>query len=126
MRVRSFLTLAFLVLACGLAGPVEAQSAKWRAVAILDGGDSKNCGGTQYTKFEVEMVDGLLKTRTPSGSANVIRLQAPLNADGSGKVIGLNDRNRPLTFTFEPGSGARLVKVMPPYSTCIWTWQPVS
>ena len=43
-----------------VAGPTEAQTVKWRAVSILEGGDSKNCGGTTYTKFEVEVTDGLV------------------------------------------------------------------
>jgi|SRR6516164_6700265 hypothetical protein len=109
-----------------VAGPTEAQTVKWRAVSILEGGDSKNCGGTTYTKFEVEVTDGLVKTRMPPGGPNTFRLQAPLKSDGSGKVIGLNDKNQPVTFNFDPGTGPRLVYISPPFSPCVWTWQPIS
>ena len=109
MRTRWRLGPTLLALFPTVAGSVEAQSTKWWAVAILDGGDSKNCGATKYAKFEVEMTDGLLKTRTPSGTPYTFRLQAPLNPDGSGRVIGLSEKNRPLTFTFDPGAGPRLV-----------------
>jgi hypothetical protein len=126
MRTRWLLAPVVVASLLAFAGPIAAQSAKWWAVAVLEGGDSKVCGGTDYTKFEVEMNGGLLKTRLASGSPNTFRLQAPLKPDGSGKVIGLNDKNRPSTFNFDAGAGPRVVRVMPPYSPCVWIWRPIS
>src|SRR5215472_4735391 len=99
---------AFAAALLAWAGAIEAQSVKWRAVSILEGGDSKNCGATKYDKFDVEVSDGLVKTRI-NGSAYTYRLQSPLKSDGSGKVIGLNEKNKPVTFDFEPGTGPRFV-----------------
>ncbi len=126
MRTQWLLGPTAVVALLAFAGPIEAQSAKWRAVSILEGGDSKNCGATKYTKFDVEMNDSLLMAKAASGTAITFRLQSALNPDGSGKVVGLNDKNRPSTFEFAAGTGPRQVKMTPPYSTCVWTWQPLT
>jgi hypothetical protein len=129
MREKSMRTLwlsasAIVAALLASAGPIQAQPVKWRAVSILEGGDSKNCGATLYTKYDVEVSDKLLTTRI-NGSAYVYRLQAALKPDGSGKVIGLSEKNQPVTFDFEPGTGPRPIRFMPPYSVCVWTLRPV-
>ena len=126
MQACWLLASAFLAALLASAGPIEAQSVKWRAVAVLEGGDSKNCGATRYDKFDVEINDGILTTRIANGTPYICRLQAPLNPDGSGKVIALNMANRPATFVFDTGTGARPIRVTPPFSVCVWTWRPVS
>jgi hypothetical protein len=72
------------------------------------------------------MNDGILKTRLASGSLNTFRIQAPLKPDGSGKVIGLDDKNRPSTVNLDAGAGPRAARVTPPYSPCVWMWRPIS
>jgi hypothetical protein len=61
----------------------------------------------------------------PSGSPYSWKLLGALNPDGSGSVHAMNDKNWEVVFDLAAGTGAREIKFHPPYSFCVWTWNPV-
>jgi hypothetical protein len=49
-----------------------------------------------------------------------------LQPDGSGKVVGKDDKNREFYLTFDPGSGARPFNVTYRYNACRRVYTPKS
>ena len=107
----------FLTTLIGLAGASHisgAADATWAAVGMLENGTSPYCAGGQFPGPEwTAQADGqvdikgntLTYTSGPNRSFTV-DLKA-LQPDGSGKVVGKDDKNREFYLTFDPGSGAR-------------------
>jgi hypothetical protein len=102
---------------------------KWRAYWKLVGTDDKNCGAQFSIKETLEFVEGpMLVMRIIPATTGVrrdLRLIDALNADGSGKVRALTDRNRVATLEFAAGNGPRVIRYTAPYSICSYTWTPI-
>ena len=110
----------FLTTLVGLASASHISSAAdatWAAVGALEDGESRLCGGgsiplPEWTgpAYGQVVIKGNTLTftstsRIPNHSFTV-DLKA-LQPDGSGKVVGKDDKNREFYLTFDPGSGAR-------------------
>ncbi len=115
--MRQGLLLATLIGLAGASHVSGAADATWAAVSKLEDGISPYCAGGQFPGPEwTAQVDGQvdIKGKTlifTSASPAAIRsftldLMA-LQADGSGNIVGKDDRNREFYLTFDPGSGAR-------------------
>ena len=109
----------FLTTLIGLAGASHISSAAdatWIAVSTLENGTSPYCAGGQFTGQQVSLgqndwqvdIKGntLTFTSRTSNRSFTLDLKA-LQPDGSGKVVGKDDKNREFYVTFDPGSGAR-------------------
>ena len=110
----------FLTTLIGLAGASHISSAAdatWAAVGALENGMSRLCGGgsiplpewTTPADGQVDIKGNTLTFKSTSPFPNnsfTVDLKA-LQPDGSGKVVGKDDKNREFYLTFEPGSGAR-------------------
>ena len=114
MRLGPFLTTLI-----GLAGASHISSAAdatWVAVSTLDNGISPYCAGGQFTaqqvslgqnEWQVDIKGNTLTFTSRTGyRSSTLDLKA-LQPDGSGKVVGKDDKNREFYLTFDPGSGAR-------------------
>lgn len=112
------------MLALAWIGPADAGVMKWRVVNVLEGGSSPVCPDVRAYRHRVELDGDVLRTRATSGAPREYKLTQPLNADGSGKVIALNDKNRPVTLDFEAGSGPRTIRYSPAWSPCVYSWIP--
>jgi hypothetical protein len=116
--------LPVVALALAWVGPAGAEVTKWRVMNILEGGSSSVCPDVKAYKHRVEFDGGVVRTRASSGAPREFKLTQPLNADGSGRVTALNDKNRPVTLEFEAGSGPRTIRYSPAYSPCVYSWIP--
>jgi hypothetical protein len=116
--------LPMAVVALAWIGPAGAETTKWRVVNVLEGGSSPVCPDVRAYKHRVEFDGDVLRTRATSGAPREYKLTQPLNADGSGRVTALNDKNRPVTLEFEPGSGPRTIRYSPAWSPCVYSWIP--
>ena len=109
----------FLATLIGLAGASHISSAAdatWVAVSTLENGTSPYCAAGQFTGQQVSLgqadwqvdIKGntLTYTRRATNRSFTLDLKA-LRPDGSGKVVGKDDKNREFYLTFDPGSGAR-------------------
>ena len=108
----------FLTTLIGLAGASHISSAAdatWVAVSTLENGISPYCAGGQFPGPEwTGQADGqvdikgntLTYTNRATNRSYTLDLKA-LQPDGSGKVVGKDDKNREFYLTFDPGSGAR-------------------
>ena len=109
----------FLTTLIGLAGASHISSAAdatWVAVSTLENGISPYCAGGQFTgqaeglgqtDWQVDMKGNTLTfTSRASNRSYTLDLKA-LQPDGSGKIVGKDDKNREFYVTFDPGSGAR-------------------
>ena len=110
----------FLTTLVGLAGASyisSAADATWVAVGKLENGASPYCAGGQFPGPEwtaqaagqVDIKGNTLTYTSASQAPNrsfTLDLKA-LQPDGSGKVVGKDDKNREFYLTFDPGSGAR-------------------
>lgn len=98
-----------LIVVCGMLSFSQmsfAADASWTAVSTLEKGTSQNCGGGQ-TEWRVDITATTLKyVSTATNNSFTVDLK-PLQPDGSGKVIGKDDKNREFYIVFEPGSGPR-------------------
>jgi hypothetical protein len=130
----------FLTTLIGLAGASHISSAadaSWVAVGTLENGISPYCaGGTVSTGPEwttpayrqVDIKGNTLTFKSASPFPNnsfTVDLKA-LQPDGSGKVVGKDDKNREFYLTFDPGSGARPFDVTYRYNACRRAYTPTA
>ena len=129
----------FLTTLIGLAGASHisgAADATWGAVSSLENGMSPYCAGGQFPDPEwIAQDDGQvdIKGNTLTYSSTS---QAPnrsfahdlkaLQPDGSGKVVGKDDKNRKFYLTFDPGSGARPFQMTSSINACRRVFTPKS
>ena len=126
----------FLFTLIGLAGASHisgAADATWVAVSTLANGTSPYCGGGQFTGQQVTLgqsdwlVDIKGNTLTFTSRAgyrsSTLDLKA-LQPDGSGKVVGKDDKNREFYLTFAPGSGPRPFLVTNSITPCRTVFTP--
>jgi hypothetical protein len=129
----------FLTTLIGLAGASHIASAAdvtWVAVSSLENGISPYCAGGQFPGPEwTAQADGQVDikgdtlthtstSRAPNRSFT-LDLKA-LQPDGSGKVVGKDDKNREFYLTFDPGSGARPFHVTNSINACRLVFTPKS
>ena len=127
----------FLTTLIGLAGASHMSSAAdatWVAVSQLENGTSPYCAGGQFSRqaevlgqneWQVDIKGNTLtftSTNVPNRSFT-LNLKA-LQPDGSGKVVGKDDKNREFYLTFDPGSGARPFLVTSSINVCRTVFTP--
>ena len=125
----------FLTTLIGLAGASHISSAAdatWAAVSTLENGTSPYCAGGQFagasaqgpTDWQVDIKGNTLTfTSRTSNRSFTLDLKA-LQPDGSGKVVGKDDKNREFYLTFDPGSGARPFHVTNSIDICRYVFTP--
>ena len=126
----------FLATLVGLAGASHMSSgadATWDAVSTLENGTSPYCAGGQFARQAEGLGQGdwqvdtkgntLTFTSRASKRSFTLDLKA-LQPDGSGKVVGKDDKNREFYLTFEPGSGARPFHVTNSINACRRVYAP--
>ena len=125
----------FLTTLIGLAGASHISSAAdatWVAVSTLENGISPYCAGGQFPGPEwTGQADGqvdikgntLTFTSRATNRSYTLDLKA-LQPDGSGKVVGKDDKNREFYLTFDPGSGARPFHVTNSITPCRTVFTP--
>jgi hypothetical protein len=126
----------FLTTLIGLAGASHISSAAdatWAAVSSLENGTSPYCAGGQFTRqaeglgqgdWQVDIKGNTLTfTSRASKRSFTLDLKA-LQRDGSGKVVGKDDKNREFYVTFDPGSGARPFLVTSSINACRTVFTP--
>ena len=127
----------FLATLIGLAGASHISSAAdatWAAVGALKNGTSPYCAGGQFPGPEwtgqadgqVDIKGNTLTYTSTSRAPNrsfTVDLKA-LQPDGSGKVVGKDDKNREFYVTFDPGSGARPFHVTYSINACRRVYTP--
>ena len=127
----------FLTTLIGLAGASHVSSAAdatWAAVGALEDGESRLCGGgsiplpewTTPAYGRVDIKGNTLTFESTSPFPNnsfTVDLKA-LQPDGSGKVVGKDDKNREFYLTFDPGSGARPFYMTDSISPCRYVFTP--
>lgn len=128
----------FLTTLIGLAGASHISSAAdatWVAVSTLENGISPYCAGGQFTGQQVSLgqndwqvdIKGNTLTFTSRASKRSFTLDLKaLQPDGSGKVVGKDDKNREFYVTFDPGSGARPFLVTSSINACRSVFTPKS
>jgi hypothetical protein len=127
----------FLTTLIGLAGASQiscAEDASWVAASTLENGISPYCAGGQFPGPEwtgqgdgqVDIKGNTLTYTSTSRAPNrsfILDLKA-LQPDGSGKVVGKDDKNRDFYVTFDPGSGARPFVVTSSINACRRVYTP--
>ena len=128
----------FLTTLIGLAGASHISSAAeatWVAVGALEDGESRLCGGGSiplpewtnpaYGRVDIKGNTLTFTRQTTTRSSFTVDLKA-LQPDGSGKVVGKDDKNREFYLTFDPGSGARPFHVTYRYNACRRVYTPTT
>ena len=134
MRLGLFLT-TFIGLA-GASHISSAADATWAAVGALENGVSTSCGGgsiplPEWTGPAYGQVDIKGNTLTFMSTSRIpnhsftVDLKA-LQPDGSGKVVGKDDKNKEFYLTFDPGSGARPFLLTNSITPCRYVFTPKS
>ena len=127
----------FLTTLIGLAGASHISSAAdatWVAASTLENGTSPYCAGGQFTGQQVSLgptdwqvdIKGNTLTFTSQTTTKVsetVDLKA-LQPDGSGKVVGKDEKDREFYVTFDPGSGARPFLVTNSITPCRTVFTP--
>jgi hypothetical protein len=116
-----FLAMVF----CGtsVASVCGAADAKWIAVSALETGTSQNCGNGQ-SDWQVDIQGAQLKYSLIGINRSYTLDLKALQADGSGKVTGKDDKNREFYLRFEPGSGPRVFHVTNANNACAYAMRP--
>ena len=126
----------FLTTLIGLAGASHicgAADASWVAASTLANGISPYCAGGQFAgqpeyagqgDWQVDIKRNTLTyARRATNRSFSLDLKA-LQPDGSGKVVGKDDKNREFYLTFDPGSGARPFHVTNSITPCRTVFTP--
>ena len=127
----------FLTTLIGLAGASHISSAAdatWAAVGALENGVSTSCGGgsiplpewTSPAYGQVDIKGNTLTFKSTSPIPNdsfTVGLEA-LQPDGSGRIVGRDNKKREFYVTFDPGSGARPFQVTNSISPCRTVFTP--
>ena len=131
MRLALFLTTSI-----GLAGASHISSATdatWVAVSTLENGISPYCAGGQFAglpeyarqgDWQVDMKGNTLTYTSRSTRRSYTLDLKALQPDGSGKVVGRDEKNREFYLTFDPGSGARPFHVTNSITPCRSVFTP--
>jgi hypothetical protein len=126
----------FLTTLIGLAGASHISSAadaSWVAASTLENGTSPYCAGGQFTGqqaslgqngWQVDIKGNTLTFTSRAGYRSFTLDLKALQPDGSGKVVGKDDKNREFYLTFDPGSGARPFNVTYRYNACRRVYTP--
>jgi len=126
----------FLTTLIGLAAASHISSAAdatWVAVSTLENGTSPYCAGGQFTGQQVSLgqadwqvdIKGNTLTYTSRATNRSFTLDLKaLQPDGSGKVVGKDDKNKEFYLTFDPGSGARQFHVTSSITPCRTVFTP--
>ena len=130
--MRLGLFLAILIGFAGASHISSAADATWAAVGALENGMSTSCGGgsiplPEWTSPAYGQVDikGNTLTFTSRSTKRSFTLDLKaLQPDGSGKVVGKDDKNREFYLTFDPGSGARPFLVTNSITPCRTVFTP--
>ena len=123
----------FLTTLIGLAGASHLSSAAdatWIAVSTLENpACATQFGGPpRPTDWQVDIKGNTLTFESTSPFPNnsfTVDLKA-LQPDGSGKVVGKDDKNREFYVTFDPGSGARPFHLTYRYNACRRAYAPTA
>jgi len=132
MRLGLFLT-TFIGLA-GASHISSAADATWAAVGALESSASLYCaGGTipmpewaWQTDGQVDIKGNTLTYTSASRAPNssfTVDLKA-LQPDGSGTIVGKDNKNRKFYVTFDPGSRARPFNMTYSYNACRRVYTP--
>lgn len=120
----------FLTTLIGLAGASHIASAAdttWIAVATLENPacDTSFGGPPGPTDWQVDIKGNTLSfaRQTTTRSSFTVDLKA-LQPDGSGRVVGKDDKNREFYVTFDAGSGARPFQVTNSINPCATVFKP--
>ena len=120
----------FLTTLIGLAGASRISSAAdatWTAVATLENPacDTSFGGPPGPTDWQVDIKgNSLTFTRQTTTKASFTVDLKALQPDGSGRVVGKDDKNRAFYVTFDPGSGARPFQVTNSITPCRTIFTP--
>ena len=122
----------FLTTLIGLAGAshvASAADATWIAVSTLENpACATQFGGPpRPTDWQVDIKGNTLTfmSQTTTKSSFTVDLKA-LQPDGSGKVVGKDDKNREFHVTFDPGSGARTFHMTYRLKACRRVYTPTT
>ena len=125
--MRSGLFLTTLIGLAGASHISNAADASWIAVATLENPacDTSFGGPGGPTDWQVDMKGNTLTfmRQTTTKSSFTVDLTA-LQPDGSGRVVGKDDKNRAFYVTFDPGSGARPFQVTNSLTPCRTVFTP--
>jgi hypothetical protein len=120
----------FLTTLIGLASASHISSAAdttWIAVATLENPacDTSFGGPPGPTDWQVDIKGNTLTftRQTTTRSSFTVDLKA-LQPDGSGRVVGKDDKKREFYVTFDPGSGARPFQVTNSLTPCRTIFTP--
>jgi hypothetical protein len=120
----------FLTTLIGLAGASHISSAAdatWAAVSTLENPacDTSFGGPPGRIDWQVDIKGNTLTfaSRSRTKPSYTVDLKA-LQPDGSGRVVGKDDKNREFYLTFDPGSGARPFQVTNSISPCRTVFTP--
>jgi hypothetical protein len=120
----------FLTTLIGLAGAshiASAADATWIAVSTLENlaCDTSIGGPPGPTDWQVDIKGNTLTftSQTTTKRSFTVDLKA-LQPDGSGKVVGKDDKNREFYVTFDAGSGARPFQVTNSITPCVTVFTP--
>ena len=110
----------------------SAADAKWIAVSTRENGISSYCAGGQFTgpfghgqdDWQVDIKGNTLTFTSRSTKRSFTLDLKALQPDGSGKVVGKDDKNREFYLTFDPGSGARPFHVTNSIDICRYVFTP--
>jgi hypothetical protein len=129
----------FLTTLIGLAGASHISSAadaSWVAASALEEGTSPYCAGGQFPGPEwTARGDGQVDIKgntltytgtSPAPSRSFTLDLKALQPDGSGRIVGRDDKNRAFYVTFDPGSGARPFQVTSSINACKRVYTPKS
>ena len=124
----------FLTTLIGLAGASQISSAadaSWVAVSGLENGMSPYCAGGQFNappfgqgNWQVDTRGNTLTFASRALNRSYTLDLKTLQPDGSGKVVGKDDKNRDFYVTFDPGSGARPFEVTNSITSCRTVFTP--
>ena len=120
----------FLATLIGLASASHISSAAdatWVAVSTLENpACATQFGGPpRPTDWQVDIKGNTLTfmSQATTKSSYTVDLKA-LQPDGSGRVVGRDDKNREFYVTFDPGSGARPFEVTDSITACTTVFTP--
>ncbi|MFO1157250.1 MAG: hypothetical protein U1E60_00270 [Reyranellaceae bacterium] len=127
------LFMATLIGLVGVARIAGAADASWVAISTLESGTTPYCAGGQFTgqqvsqgqsDWQVDIKGNTLTFTSRNGYASFTVDLKALRPDGSGKVVGKDDKNKEFYVTFEPGSGARRFQVTSSITPCRTVFVP--
>ena len=133
--MRLGLLLTTLIGLAGASHISSAADATWAAVSTLENGTSPYCAGGQFTgqqvslgqaDWQVDIKGNTLTFTSRTGYRSFTVDLKTLQPDGSGKVVGKDDKNREFYLTFDPGSGARTFHMTYRLKACRRVYTPTT